>query len=104
MFRRFSSFINFVLTNGEVVISTESLDLSRYKCPLPSGVIADELGNNVALATKDKDTNLHAGKGCEKEETTYTSGSPVQKEKFLPILALSFNLWVPCEGLSILVV
>jgi hypothetical protein len=46
-------FYNFCPT-GEG-ISIESLNLSRYDCPLPSGLILDEFGTTVA-------THLHAGK------------------------------------------
>lgn len=49
-------FYKFCPTTREVVISTETLDLSRYKCPLPSGVIPNELGNTVAVDSKE-DTN-----------------------------------------------
>lgn len=40
-------------------INIGSLNLSRYKFPLPSGIIPDELGNTVAI--KDS-THMHAGK------------------------------------------
>ena len=97
MFRRFSSFINFVLTNGEVVISTESLDLSRYKCPLPSGVIADELGNTVALATKDKDTNLHAGKAVRKKKLPIHLDLQYKRRSFFPFWRSALTYGFPVK-------